>query len=1140
MTVDNEIIVNFGTRHSVIASSRFKGDKGQILKFNDIELPEAYQVHFSNSVTGKSKIAIGNADGVEIYNEYFETGEDIWAWVYIQDTLTSARTKYVVHIPIKDRAEITDEEPTPEEQSAIDQAIAALNHAVEQTAEDVESADAAASNAESAAQRAEAAAEGVEDYAVRAETAAQAAEASEQNAATSEANAAGSATGAAQSASQAAGSATAAAGSATAAQAALDEFTSVTATATTLPEGSQATAHYDSGLLTFGIPTGATGAKGDKGDKGDPGDPGEAIDELKSAINELDSQINGVPVLTPEIVPLSDFSIESWNIIPGDGKWRAQNNSGFYIALSDIERIAITGNATYITQYAFLSSFAPEAGQLAPIVGAAVPSSIELGETVDVTVPSGANYLYIQRVNGNGKRTDPTEVIFYKYVAPDNSIVGEISDLQSDMSNKVDKISGKGLSTNDYTNEEKELVALVPGIDETVNGSIVLTPIEINLANYTREPWYISPSNGSWQSANDRGYFIDLNSAKNVSLTGSASYGTEIAFLSSFTPVSGESAPIVGATLPTKVNAGESVDLTVPEGASYLYIRSIDGNGHATNPTNIYFYCEVREGGIVNDVEQAKADASEAKNTVAVIEPSMPFVYAFERKTINASGVISNSPYNLLSDITSAKAGMTFEISQPYAFRVFLYQDDGETIRGISNWVNTYTVANDGLLRVHIHNHVWQYDYIYPEDVSDGQITTNILFDKNYVSVASKASLSKYVQYDQFNLNLPFVGKEDMMWTWWSYPQIISFKRVRDKLYWTYTTHAGYTGVASYDFDTREVVKCHLKKSLPDDHNNATVFVQEDGTVLVAYTEGHYSNHRLYIRRSKAPESVEDFEDAIPIDTIDYVTYARIFEHNGVLYLFTRSYVKNWTYMTSADGGLTWSAETKLITADMQYYVLVTPTTDSNVLRLVMYSNPNEVDPNIRLGFFHFDNGGIYQSDNTTLLGTNSVPATSFNIIVPVEADKTQRLLDCAVTAPSVTKVLYCPFTEQADDTPEEEYVFDAVYKVYNNGNTLTVCNAGYTTWKQRYQNGASFIDSDTVVVGRSDGTYDYIETYDISNGSVALDEEIKKEAIGTIPIRNARPIVDVNGKALMWWRGYYNHDNYHDFDTDAQIHLLI
>ncbi len=61
------------------------------------------------------------------------------------------------------------------------------------------------------------------------------------------------------------------------AEAALAEFTSVTAEAETLPAGSDATASYADGLLTFGIPqgekgeTGATGATGPQGPKGDIG-----------------------------------------------------------------------------------------------------------------------------------------------------------------------------------------------------------------------------------------------------------------------------------------------------------------------------------------------------------------------------------------------------------------------------------------------------------------------------------------------------------------------------------------------------------------------------------------------------------------------------------------------------------------------------------------------------------------------------------------------------------------------------------------------------------------------------------------------------------------------------------------------------
>lgn len=51
----------------------------------------------------------------------------------------------------------------------------------------------------------------------------------------------------------------------------IEQFAEVTATATTLSAGAQATASYDNGHFTFGIPTGAAGPQGSKGDKGDTG-----------------------------------------------------------------------------------------------------------------------------------------------------------------------------------------------------------------------------------------------------------------------------------------------------------------------------------------------------------------------------------------------------------------------------------------------------------------------------------------------------------------------------------------------------------------------------------------------------------------------------------------------------------------------------------------------------------------------------------------------------------------------------------------------------------------------------------------------------------------------------------------------------
>lgn len=124
----------------VVSSGRYtvtapivKEDYGLYLKIEGVELPETYQVDFSNSEnSGTSVTMIGNADGVLIPHQFIDTGKDIFAFLYHVGA-DFGRTVYKFRIPNKLRPGRTDDEPTPEEQSVIDQTIAALNEAVEST-----------------------------------------------------------------------------------------------------------------------------------------------------------------------------------------------------------------------------------------------------------------------------------------------------------------------------------------------------------------------------------------------------------------------------------------------------------------------------------------------------------------------------------------------------------------------------------------------------------------------------------------------------------------------------------------------------------------------------------------------------------------------------------------------------------------------------------------------------------------------------------------------------------------------------------------------------------------------------------------------------------------------------------------------
>ena len=117
-------------RQNCQTTTVYQYNQGMILRIIGPELPTAYEVDFANSTTGQSITQIGGADGVTIPDQFFTPGSMIHAWVVLtgEDYVV---TRYHIMIPISPRAVRTSEEPTPSQQGAIDQAIAALNQAVD-------------------------------------------------------------------------------------------------------------------------------------------------------------------------------------------------------------------------------------------------------------------------------------------------------------------------------------------------------------------------------------------------------------------------------------------------------------------------------------------------------------------------------------------------------------------------------------------------------------------------------------------------------------------------------------------------------------------------------------------------------------------------------------------------------------------------------------------------------------------------------------------------------------------------------------------------------------------------------------------------------------------------------------------------
>lgn len=128
-----------GQREAIAAQPLEQWAYGQTLQFEGLDLPEAYQVDFSNfEFCGASIPRVGGADGVAVPVEVLTSGRNVYAFIWVQDETSGARyyraTVRVVPGPAPDPDE------SPEEQSAVTDAINALNAAAEAIPEQVNAA----------------------------------------------------------------------------------------------------------------------------------------------------------------------------------------------------------------------------------------------------------------------------------------------------------------------------------------------------------------------------------------------------------------------------------------------------------------------------------------------------------------------------------------------------------------------------------------------------------------------------------------------------------------------------------------------------------------------------------------------------------------------------------------------------------------------------------------------------------------------------------------------------------------------------------------------------------------------------------------------------------------------------------------
>lgn len=128
-----------GQREAIAAQPLEQWAYGQTLQFEGLDLPQAYRVDFSNfEYCGASIPRVGGPDGVAVPVEVLTSGRNVYAFIWVQDETSGARYRRATVRVVPGPEPDTDE--SPEEQSAVTEAINALNAAAEAIPEQVNAA----------------------------------------------------------------------------------------------------------------------------------------------------------------------------------------------------------------------------------------------------------------------------------------------------------------------------------------------------------------------------------------------------------------------------------------------------------------------------------------------------------------------------------------------------------------------------------------------------------------------------------------------------------------------------------------------------------------------------------------------------------------------------------------------------------------------------------------------------------------------------------------------------------------------------------------------------------------------------------------------------------------------------------------
>ena len=156
--VYNKIYAQIGEeRHIVLDPINYQYDVKQILVLTGETVPDYYEADVCNVGDTATLTMVGTAaDGVEIPDKFLLDGRNVLVYIVIPGSGGDVQTRYDITIPVDERAEREDIDPSEAEQQQIDSLVAALNSGIGRAEAAATAAAGSATAADGSAENAEA------------------------------------------------------------------------------------------------------------------------------------------------------------------------------------------------------------------------------------------------------------------------------------------------------------------------------------------------------------------------------------------------------------------------------------------------------------------------------------------------------------------------------------------------------------------------------------------------------------------------------------------------------------------------------------------------------------------------------------------------------------------------------------------------------------------------------------------------------------------------------------------------------------------------------------------------------------------------------------------------------------------------